>query len=235
MDFSKPGTVRARVVKNTARTDKASPTQVTLVRKYIYEQMKEHAGGTQFTDQEYWDLYYGILYVLADHGSSKRLSAHPDVVITIGESDTEESSESEDEDEEDEEAGTSEDASKKKKAAGKRPKRYEVKQITYHMSELATAILRAGAKSVRQFARAEANLIQDLIIKRGFLEMSQWHIKSKMPQDLWQWAFDVADYVTSRQPDERTQVAVAAARKNIRATEEIVNYATGDTFRSGTA
>jgi hypothetical protein len=225
MDFDKPGSIRKRVVKATARTDMASQEQVKRTRKEIYEQAKKLAGG-DIMPQDFWDLYYGILLTLADHGSSKRLSAHPDVVVELGKPDSDVSST------EGEGAESSTAAGKKQEKVGQ----FVVgKTITYQMAKLSEATLRADIKSVRRFARAEANQIQKLIMERGFIQQSQWHIKSKMPEDMWLWAFDVADYVTDRTPDEREKLAISSARKNIRATEEIINYATGDTFRSGTA
>lgn len=198
----------------------ATPAQVTSCKEAIYNQLLE--AGRNVTLRGFADIYYGILLTLADHGSSKRLSAHPDVVLTV----------------ECEEASPPARGKGKDIAEAELSTEFEArlvrKTVTYQMAKLSDAVLMAGIKSVRRFARAEANTIYELVKLRGFTGVqTQWHIKSNMPKDLWQWAFDVADYVTSVTPDERERVAIAASRQAIRATEEIVNYGTQTTFKSG--
>jgi len=218
MNFSQLPEPRAEAIAMPVRTDIASPEQVTLCKEAIYGQLEE--SGYKLSMRGFADVYYGILLTLADHGSSKRLSAHPDVVMTVENILEIRPTRSADSD------GAS--------SSGAAVMIYGNVLVRYQMARLGDAILVAGIKSVRRFARAEANRIYQLIQQRGFSgEMTQWHVKSRMPRDLWQWAFDVADYVTVAEPDEREKVAIAASRQAIRATEEIVNYGTQTTFRSG--
>jgi hypothetical protein len=220
MNFDQLPAPDATVFVPTVRTDMATPAQVSGVKKAIYQQLVN--SGQLPTLRGFANIYYGILLTLADHGSSKRLSAHPDVALIV------ECYNTQNDYAIDNDGAVVAAADGTLQVAQKGPMR-----VVYQMAKLGDAVLAAGVKSVRRFARAQANVIFELIEARGFAEQTQWHIKSNMPRDLWQWAFDVADYVTVRTPDEREKVAIAASRSAIRATEEIVNYGTQTRFTSG--